>query len=65
MYKNYNNEKNSPAPYLVGLKRNFTLNIFLQNIRENEKVSFFLTTRYILKVGLKNRGKRFLGWINS
>ena len=26
MYKNHNNEKNSPAPYLVGKKRNFTLN---------------------------------------
>ena len=41
MYKNHNNEKNSPALYLIGKKRNFTLNIFLQKIWENEKVTFF------------------------
>ena len=32
MYKNHNNEKNSPAPSLIGKKRNFTLNIFSQKI---------------------------------
>ena len=41
MYKNHNNKKNSSAPYLISKKRNFTLNIFLQKIRENKKVTFF------------------------
>ena len=34
MYKNHNNEKNTPAPYLVGKKRSFALNIFFQKIAE-------------------------------
>ena len=41
MYKNHNNEKNSPAPYLIGKKKFYPKHFFTKDMRKWKSHFFF------------------------